>query len=336
MPIDREQWLAQVKEDALEPALPLIDTHHHLWDRPGRRYLPDEFRADLAGGHNFTATVYIEVETAYRKDGPGHLRPAGETEYVAGVAEDHARRFPDGTLLAAAIVPYADLSLGAAVEEVLDAHLAVARGRLRGIRGRFRLDANAGAYPSEFTQLELDDPKGREAARLLGRRGLSLDVFVMHPQLDALGEFAAAAPDTVMVCNHTGGPLGVGAYAGRRGEVFQEWKAALTRLARHPNLVLKLGGMGMPLTGLGWHRLPAPPTSAEMAEATRDWFRSAIDIFGPARCMFESNFPVDRLACSYTVLWNSFKRVTRDIAPGERDAVLRGTAARVYQIEGPA
>jgi len=334
---ERDAWLAQVTEEILDPTLPICDPHHHLWDHPGRRYLLDELRADTGSGHNVVATVFVECMSMYRDAGPEALRPVGETEFVNGVAAMSASGRYGPTRVAAGIVSFADLTLGERVGETLDAHIA-ASPRFRGIRHAAGWDAsdqvrNSHTNPPPGLYL---DARFRRGFAELARRGLTFDAWLYHPQIPELADLARAFADTTIVLDHFGGPLGIGPYAGRRAEVFAGWKSALREVARCPNVVAKLGGLVMPINGHGFHRRARPATSAELVEATRDWYLHAIDCFGPARCMLESNFPVDKASCSYAVLWNSFKRLTAGFSTADKAALFHDTAARVYRVPAAA
>lgn len=331
-------WLEATPEEALEPDLPICDPHHHLWDfRQGgvqRRYLLDEILDDLAGGHNVVSTVFIECGTMWRADGPEPLRCVGETEFVNGIAAMAASGLYGPTRVAAGIVATADLRLGNGVVPVLEAHKVAGGGRLRGIR--------QGAYwhPSpEVRNHRTNPPEGllrddafRAGFRHLAVRGLTFEALVFHTQLGDVFDLAREFPDTGIVLNHLGSPIGVGPFAGMRDGVFPDWKAAMAKVASCPNVTLKLGGLNMDFNGFGWEDRPAAPTSAELAEATRRYFEAGIELFGVERCMFESNFPVDKLSCGYTVVWNSFKRITQGWSADERAALFHDTAARVYRL----
>jgi L-fuconolactonase len=331
--MDRDQWLAQVKEEILEPGLPICDAHHHLWDHPGRRYLLDELLADTGSGHNVVATVFVECVSMYRADGPEALRPVGETEFVNGVAAMSASGRYGRTRAAAGIVGFADLTLGDRVAAVLDAHV-VASPRFRGIRHVAGWDASDQVRNSHTNPPPrlLGDARFRQGFAELGRRGLSFDAWIYHPQIPELTDLAKAFPDTTIVLDHFGGPLGIGPYAGKRGEIFDYWKDVIRELAQCGNVVAKLGGLVMPINGFGFHRCDRPATSDELVRATRDWYFHAIDCFGPDRCMFESNFPVDKASCSYHVLWNAFKRLAADFSAADKTALFHDTAARVYRL----
>ena len=320
-------------EEILEPQLPIVDPHHHLWDHAQSRYLLDELLADTGSGHHVTATVFVECMSMYRADGPDAMKPVGETEFVNGVAAMSASGRYGATRVAAAIVGFADLTLGERVGAVLDAHLA-ASPRFRGIRHAAGWDAS-----DEVRNSHTKPPRGlflesgfRRGFAELGRRGLSFEAWLYHPQLADLVGLAKAFPETTIVLDHFGGPLGIGPYAGKRAEIFQSWKSAIRSVADCPNVVAKLGGLVMPLNGFGLHKRAAPVTSSELSDLTREWYLHAIDVFGPARCMFESNFPVDKVSCSYRVLWNSFKRIAAAFSSAEKAAMFSGTATRVYRL----
>ena len=321
-----------MEEGTLEPDLPICDPHHHFWDYPQRRYLLDELIEDTRGGHNVVSTVYMECGSMYRSAGPDHLRPIGETEFANGIAAMSASGQYGEMRASAAIVSFSDLSLGRAVGEVLDAHIAASQ-RFRGIRHATGWDPhenvrNSHSKPSERM---LSDPMFREGLAELGKRDLTFDSWLYHPQIGELTDLARAFPDQVIVFDHLGGPLGIGPYAGKRAEIFGYWKKATAELSSCPNVVAKLGGLVMPVNGFGFHQGSKPPSSAELVAATGDYYLHMIEHFGVERCMFESNFPVDRVSCSYTVLWNSFKRLTRGFSESEKAALFHDTAARVYR-----
>jgi predicted TIM-barrel fold metal-dependent hydrolase len=320
-------------EEILEPERPICDPHHHLWDHPGRRYLLDELLADTDSGHHVVATVFVECMSMYRAGGPGETRPVGETEFVNGVAAMSASGGFGPTRVASGIVSFADLALGERVSAVLDAHLA-ASPRFRGIRHAAGWDASDQIRNSHTNPPPglLGDARFRRGFAQLAPRGLTFDAWLYHPQLPELTDLAKAFPDTTIILDHFGGPLGIGPYAGRRTEVFAAWKTAIRALADCPNVVVKLGGLVMPLNGFGFHKREQPIGSIELAEATRDWYLHTIECFGVERCMFESNFPVDKVSVSYRVLWNSFKRLTVDFSAAERSALFHDTAVRIYRL----
>jgi predicted TIM-barrel fold metal-dependent hydrolase len=322
------------RETTIDPALPICDPHHHLWDRQGSRYVLDELLSDLGQGHHVVSTVFVECMSEYRATGPEALRPVGETDFVERVAREAERRGPSTPRVAAGIVSYADLTLGAAVDEVLEAHLA-ASPRFRGIRHASGWHASPDVRNSHTNPPEhlLLDSRFREGFARLERYGLVFDSWQYHPQLTDLADLSRAFPGTTIILDHVGGPLGIGPYAGKREDVFREWKRGVTEVAASPNVVVKLGGIAMPINGFDWHKLDAPPTSEILAAAQRPYHETCIELFGPSRCMFESNFPVDRVSCSYSTLWNAFKRVASGASPAEKSALFHDTAARVYRVE---
>lgn len=330
----REAWLAQVSEEILEPGLPIVDAHHHLWDRPGARYLFEEFLDDTRSGHDIRATVFVQCRSMLRAAGPEALRPVGETEFAAGVAARSASGIYGPMRACAGIVAMADLMLGDAVAPVLEAHLLAAGGRLRGIRNPTAWHASEEVRSNPITPPPglLTEPAFRRGAARLSGFGLSLDVWGYHTQLGEVIDLARALPGVTMVLDHCGGPLGVGPFAGRRDEVLRAWRADMRTLAACPNVVVKLGGLAMRVGGHDFDRAPLPPTSEKLAAAWRPTIETCIELFGAARCMFESNFPVDKGMCAYPVLWNAFKRLAAGASGAEKAALFAGTAARVYRL----
>lgn len=338
MTIGTQPWLDLIVEDVIEPERPICDPHHHLWDHPDSRYLLDELLADAGGGpgginHNVVSTVFVECSSMYRMDGPEALRPVGETEFVNGVAAMSASGGYGPTRACAGIVGYADLTLGSAVAEVLDAHLR-ASPRFRGIRHAAGWDASPAVRNSHTNPFEhlLLDADFRAGFAELAPRGLTFDAWLYHPQIPELIDLARAFPETTIILDHFGGPLGIGPYAGKREEIFATWKADIRELAGCSNVVAKLGGLVMPVNGFGFHKRPVPPDSDAIVAATGRYHLHAIECFGADRCMFESNFPVDKQSCSYPVLWNAFKKLAAGASTAEKDALFHDTAARVYRL----
>ncbi len=335
-------WLALTVEEALEPELPICDPHHHLWDlqtaRATPRYLLDEILADVGTGHNVVSTVFIECGAMFKRGGPEALQPVGETEFVNGIAAMSASGLYGKTRVAAGIVGTAPLRLGDAVAAVLDAQIAAGGGRFRGIRLGASWDPDE-RVPDHRTKpgpgLLLRDDFRAGFARL-APRGLTFEAWCYHRQIPDVTALARAFPGTTIILNHFGGPLGIGPYAGKAQEVYAEWRTFISELATCPNVVVKLGGINMEVNGFGWHERPRPPGSQELADATRRYYEVTIEKFGVDRCMFESNFPVDKASCSYTVLWNSFKRLTSGYSAAERAKLFHDTAARVYRLQAPA
>ena len=331
-PLPNPTWLAKLSEDILEPDLPIVDPHHHLWDHNGNTYYLDQLLGDLTSGHNIVATVFLQCFWAYRTSGPDGMRPVGETEFVAGVAAEAQRRKTHANICAG-IVGFADLRLGDAVDEVLEAHTIAGAGRFRGIRhitARHPRFLASMSTPPTFGLMA--DPTFRKGFARLGARGLSYDAWLYHTQIDQLVDLARAFPDTPIVLNHVGGPLGVGPYRGKRQEVFAAWHAAIKTLATCPNVHMKLGGLAMVVNGFDFHENVLPPSSGEMADAWRPYMEALIEAFGASRCMFESNFPVDKAMCAYPTMWNAFKRIAAGASAAEKAALFHDTAARFYRI----
>ena len=334
MPVAPEDWLALVREDAIDPDLPIIDAHHHLWDYPDNRYVAEDLLADIASGHNIRQSVFVECLSRYRDSGPEALIPVGETEYVCEIADRSDATYPECTRIAAAIVGFANLCLGSAVQPVLEAHIAAAPARIRGIRHASSWDINndvRNAHTRPPPQLLLD-AQFRKGFACLEKLGLSFDAWLYHPQICELTDLARAFPRIQIILDHVGGVLGIGPYANRRDEIFQQWKRDMAELATCDNVCVKLGGLAMKVNGFGWHTHDKPPTSEALANATAPYYQYCIERFGADRCMFESNFPVEKLSVSYGVLWNSFKRISAGCSAGERAALFHDTARRVYRL----
>jgi L-fuconolactonase len=330
----REDWLARRAEPALEPGLPIVDPHHHLWDRPGWRYLLPELLADTGQGHNVVATVFVQCRAMHRADGPEEFRPVGETEFVNGIAAMSASGGYGPTRVCAGIVGHVDLTIGARAREVLEAHIRAGGGRFRGIRHISAWDPDPVIMNPAYTPPEdmLARPGFRQGFAQLGELGLSFDAWLYHPQIHWLTGLARAFPETPIVLDHVGGPLGIRGYAGRREEVFAAWKASMAELAGCPNVHVKLGGLGMRINGFGFEEAAEPPSSDTLAAAWKPWIETTIALFGARRCMFESNFPVDKGSYGYGVFWNACKKLAAG-ASAEKAALFSGTAARFYKLE---
>lgn len=316
-------WLDLHREPILDPGQIIIDPHHHLWARATQNYLAAECSADFGSGHRIVGSVFVECWSGYRTSGPEHLRCVGETAFVAGMAGTHTVGACDCDFVGG-IVSHADLTDEAGrIDEVLAAHAEAAHGRLRGIRHAVSWEGT-GTIPMvrPTSQGLMVDARFQAGVAQLARHDLVFDAWLYQTQLPELIALARASPDTRIVLNHLGGPLAIGAYAGRRDELFASWRRDMTELAAHPNVVVKLGGLGMTTAGHGLHQGPRPPTSQAMASAYGPQIETAINLFGPQRCMFESNFPVDKISGGYAVLWNAFKRLTAGYSAAEKDAVF--------------
>ncbi len=340
-PATNAAWLALTVEEPLEPDLRICDPHHHLWDfqtaRVAPRYLLDEVLTDVRSGHNVVSTVFIECGQMFKADGPDALRPVGETEFVNGIAAMSASGRYGTVRIAAGIVGTADLRLGDAVAAVLDAQLVAGGGRFRGIRLGATWDASD-VVPSHRTH----PPRGlflrqdfRAGFAHLAPRRLTFEAWCYHHQIPEVTDLARAFPNTTIILNHFGGPIGIGPYAGKAAEVYAQWRTNVDALATCDNVVAKLGGINMEVNGFGWHTKSRPPTSQELMDATRHYYDYTLERFGVDRCMFESNFPVDKASCSYTVLWNAFKRLTSGYSADEKAKLFHDTAARIYRLDRP-
>jgi L-fuconolactonase len=331
----RDDWLAKSVEDVLDASFPLTDPHHHLWTREYYPYLAPAFLADLQSGHRVRQTVFIESHGMYRQDGPPHLAPVGETEYADGVAKTPFETPQGPVRICAGIVGHADLTLGARAEEVMQAHCEASPDHFRGIRhitAWHAGDVIKGTFQSPPEGLMLD-ATFRAGFACLGRFGLSFDAWLFHTQLDELYDLARAYPDTAVVIDHVGGVLGLGPYADQRADVFAVWRAAIGRLAQLPNTFIKLSGLGMRTAGFAFENGALPPTSVQLAKTVEPYFSACIDAFGPRRCMFASNFPVDKGAYGYRVAWNAYKRIAARYSDDEKHALLHGTADAVYRLQ---
>src|SRR5450755_4235317 len=331
----REDWLALRREDVIDPERPIVDAHHHLWDRGGQRYMIEEITRDIASGHNIVATVYVEARSMYRAGGPEALRPVGEVEFVNGVAAMSASGGYGAAAICAGIVGHANLLLGDGARAVLEAEIAAGQGRFRGIRHSSAWDADP-----EIAHMYAARPKGllldstfRKGFACLAPLGLSYDAWLFHPQIGELTDLARAFPDTRIVLDHCGGPVGIGRFAGKREETFAIWKASIQQVAKCPNVSVKLGGLAMKLLGYDFHLRPMPPSSEELAIAWRPYIETCIEAFGLPRAMFESNFPPDKGQCSYQVIFNAFKRLAAPYSEAEKTALFSKTASEVYRLD---
>ncbi|MDA1069541.1 MAG: amidohydrolase family protein [Verrucomicrobia bacterium] len=326
-----QEWLDQVREPIIDPDRIIVDPHHHLWESPDWTYLLDHLWADTGSGHNVTKTVYLECRSSYHTDGPEHLKPVGETKFVESFASASSKGAGPEI---AGIVSHANLS-SPYLDEILDAHEEAANGLFRGIRHSIAREPHPEylSLPGRGTEGQSDDKAFRLGVRRLGDRGYTYESWLYHHQILDFRALAQSAPDTIIILDHFGTPLGVGPYANLREEIFEQWYEDIAALAECPNVFAKLGGLAMPDNGFGWDKRDLPASSDEFVEAQARYYNHTIKCFGPNRCMFESNFPVDRLSLSYHVLWNGLKKIAAQYSEEEQTAMFSETATRIYKLD---
>jgi L-fuconolactonase len=327
-------WHAQVIEDIIDPERPIIDPHHHLWS--GWKipdYLLEDLWGDTGSGHKIEKTVFIECGASYRETGPDHLKPVGETEFVANNAVQSASYISTKAVIAG-IVSHADLTLGDVLNKVLEAHEEAGRGLFRGIRhsGAHHPYPEEAFLPGRYSSGLFLDEAFQAGVRLLGQRGYSYESWHYHTQLRDFCELAKTTPETTIILDHFGTPLGTKSFRAQREAIFQQWQTDIVKLAECPNVYAKLGGLAMPDNGFGWHEAAKPATSDELVAAQKRYYLHTIECFGVNRCLFESNFPVDKLSISYAVLWNAFKKIVANFSEDEKHALFYDTAAKVYRL----
>jgi len=339
-PSNQQEWLDQVTEEIVDQDLEIIDPHHHLWPGTPRtdgvsadnRYLLEDLWNDTQSGHNLVKTVFVECGQGYFESGSEAMKPIGETRFVVEVAEEAKQDVSKAQI--EGIVGHADMMLGESSREVLEAHLEEGKGRFKGIRHGASWDEsdeirNSHSNPIQSIYLDDEFQKGIEQLDALN---LTLDAWNYHKQIKELTELAKCFPNLKIVQNHFGGPLGIGPYAGRREEVFSVWQESIAELAERDNVVIKIGGLAMPINGWGWHKRELPANSDEFIESHGRYYLHAIKCFGVERCMFESNFPVDKRSISYPVLWNGFKKIVEDFSTEEKEYLFYKTAAEFYSL----
>ena len=326
-----EAWLGLVDEDIIEPDLPIIDPHHHLWHRPESTYLLTELVADVTSGHRVIGTVFAECRSMYRAFGPQYLKPVGETEFVVGIAAMSASGMYGHAKLCSVFFGGVDFLAGEGIGRTIDAHTLRGGGRFRGVRLSCGWDADPGIPNIAPNPGLLADSRVRDGINLLASRDLSLDVWMYHTQLLELAELLDECPGIVVILDHVGSPILGGSYKHKRDEVFTDWRKSVAEVAKRPNVFVKLGALPI--------RRPSdessnskPPGSIDIAESWRPWIETCIELFGPSRCMFESNFPVQKNWCGYAVVWNAFKRLTTHMSSDEKHDLFYGTARRAYRM----
>jgi L-fuconolactonase len=332
----RKDWLGATQEKALEPDRPIIDPHHHLWDRPGNRYLFHDLMDDLNSGHNIRATVFLECREMYRADGPPELRSLGETQFVAGVsAMGESGKFGEPRACKGIIGNVDFRSVGSRAKGILEQHIELSGGRFRGIRNgaTWHADPSLRVFTSGSGEGLYLDRNWRDGFAALAPLNLTFEAWMFHTQLGDLVDLARAFPETKIVLNHIGGALAVGPFTDKRKEVFEEWRTQIQKLGQFPNVYIKLGGLGMPsLMGFEMGQQAEAPSSEQLAKAWAPYLNACIEAFGPDRGMFESNFPVDKVSFSHPVLYNAFKRFSQGYSASERAALFHDTATRAYRI----
>jgi len=325
---DNDEWLNQVDEPVLEPELEIVDAHHHLWKDPAMAYGSAHFASDLNSGHNIIQTIFMECKTAYRETGPEHLKPVGETEFVASMASR-----PEIQNRIAGLVAHADLT-NEFLDEVLDAHEEAGGGLFKGIRHSGAFDPNPDQLliPGRAPKDLFEQDQFRQGVEQLGLRGLPFDTWIFHHQIEAFCNLANAVPGTTMVLDHVGMPIGVGTYAVQKSQIFQKWKHDIRELSQCQNVRVKLGGLAMPDMGFGWDLRDKPANTRDFVAAFAPWYDHVVDCFGSERCMFESNFPVDRLSMSYKTLWNGFKQLSSNYSHKDRKNLFSAVSRNVYRL----
>ncbi len=334
-----DAWLDQVREDIVDPERAIIDPHHHIWKkRFNRDYVLEQYWSDTNSGHNIVKTLFMECRAFYDKDAAEHLQSVGETKYIAELAKQ-SKADTDNQAFIAAIVAHTDLTRAGESEELLIEAIAQHQQNSDGLLRGFRHSAAHDKRPEDLLIVSAAPPylhgkeSFRKGLRIIAEQGLSYDSWHYHHQnLDFL-DLARDVPECTMILDHFGTPLGVGIYRSCKDEIFQQWKEDISEIAKCENVYAKLGGLAMPDNGFGWDKAERPPTSDEFIRHQQRYYMHTIECFGPERCMFESNFPVDRLSINYHVLWNAYKKMTQDFSEAEKKALFYGTAEKVYSMQ---
>jgi L-fuconolactonase len=338
--VPRPDWLARTVEEPIDTALPVIDAHHHLYDRPGHRYLLQDMLSDLNCDHNVRASVFVQARAMLRAEGLEAMKPIGETEFANGTAAMSASNLYGDKRLCAGIVGFADLRRGVEIRPVLEAHIRAAGGktteggRFCGIRHPATWDEDASlfnsVYPTSRDMLESDGFKA--GLGQLDDLGLTFDAWVLFAQIPRVTALARRFPTLSIVLDHCGGVALSGRYAGLTDEVFGQWKTAMTELSQCPNVMVKLSGLGMPLSAFGFDSLDQAPSSEQLAQKWRPWIETCVELFGSARCMYGSNFPVDKASYSYGIGLNALKRLCAGASDEEKDDIFWRSATRFYKL----
>ena len=334
----RQEWLDQHIEDPISPNIPIIDPHHHLWDVGFGRYYIEELLEDInSSGHNILSTVYIMSSSntkIYSKDGLEEFKPLKEIEFATSEGK-RADLIPNNKVkVNASIVGSVDLTYGNKLQPVLEKAVNISEGRLKGIRMLLASHTDprisSGAVKSDLGLML--HPNFIDGAKCIQNANLSLDFWIYHTQLNEMEKIARALPELTIILNHIGGPIHLGEYEGKQAATHREWRSAMMRLSRIPNINVKLGGLGMAVNGAKFHNNKFPPNSVQLSDVWKPWIYETIDMFGFDRCMFESNFPVDKGSCSYGALWNAFKILAKDMSDDEINKLFSKNAAKIYKI----
>ena len=330
-------WLAQVQEEIIDPQLPIIDPHHHLWNGDNQLagsfpYLIENLNEDTFSGHNIVGTIFMECAQGYYSNGEEKYKPVGETEFVVNLMKT-SKKLPKTTNIIG-IIGYADLMLGGEVKDVLDKHLLKGDGLFKGIRHAAGWDKNKEIHNSHSNPIEniYYNKSFREGAEELIKLNLTFDAWHYHHQIKDLSDFAINYPELTIIHDHFGGPLGVGPYEGKKKEIFQKWKDDISLLSESKNVFAKLGGLAMPVNGWNFHKQDKPASSDQIIDLHQEYYLHTINCFGVDRCMFESNFPVDRRSVSYHVLWNAFKKMILDYPDEDKNKLFFKNAKDVYGV----
>jgi predicted TIM-barrel fold metal-dependent hydrolase len=321
--VDRK-WLGRVREPPHLPEQPIIDPHQHLWLRHPIRYTCEDYLADV-GGHTLEATVFAECFSEYLSSGPTHLRPVGEVRFALEQSS-RARSVDASVDLCAGIIGRVDLGTPELFREALEAQVEAGQRRLRGVRPELYSTDEASASL-------LRDERWHQWADALQENDLLLEAWVSYRRLPDLVRLATRYPELGIVLNHLGGPVGAGIPGADTRELRAAWLERMAALSTCQNVVVKLGGLGTSVFGFRLFAEPEPPTSSALATLWEPWIEPVIQLFGPARCMFESNYPVDARVGGLDVLWNGFKILSEPYSDDERDWLCRKTAARTYRLE---
>ena len=330
-------WLALVKEEIIDPELPIIDPHHHLWNGDNQLagsfpYLIEHLSEDTNSGHNIVGTIFMECAQGYYQEGEDKYKPIGETEYVMKIIKDAKKTSNSANIIG--IISFADLMLGSKVKDILNQHILIGEGLFKGIRHAAGWDQSNEIHNSHSNPIKniYYDPSFRKGAEELIKLNLTFDAWHYHNQISDLSIFAKDYPELTIIHDHFGGPLGVGPYQGKKQEIFKKWKDDISQLSENKNVHSKLGGLAMPVNGWNFHKQDKPATSDQIIEMHYDYYLHTIECFGVDRCMFESNFPVDRRSISYHVLWNAFKKMVSNYSNEDKNKLFFQNAKDIYGL----